>query len=51
MQRKKWMTNILNLEASSTVYFMFTLYRMMVVDKNSPHDAMKVVMHGTKVKR
>jgi hypothetical protein len=51
MKRKNWITDIFNLEASNTVYFMFTLYRMMVVGKSAPHDAMKVVQDGAKIKR
>lgn len=51
MKRKSWIAEILNLEASNTVYFMFTLYRMMVVNENAPHDAMKVAQDGAKIKR
>lgn len=51
MKRKNWITDIFNLEASNTVYFLFTLYRMMVVNKNAPHDAMKVVQDDAKIKR
>jgi hypothetical protein len=51
MKRKKWINEVYGLEASNTVYFMFTLYRMMLAGKNAPHDAMKVVQDGTKIKR
>lgn len=51
MKRKNWISELYSLEASNTVYFMFTLYRMMVVKKTLPHEAMKGVQYGTKIKR
>ena len=51
MKRKNWINEVYGLEASNAVYFMFTLYRMMVVGKDAPHDAMKVVQDGAKIKR
>lgn len=49
MQRKKWITDSYGINASSAVYFTFTLFRMKIVDNFAPQNFMKVI-YDKKVK-
>lgn len=51
MYRKKWITNAFDLATSSTVYFMFTVARLKLTDKQTPHETLRKITDDKKDKR